>query len=229
MEPLERPANDLLMWELRRVGLWAQRLDGNGTGFTVTHGTDLHTDDAALGDHALSHAAWSALSHAVDHLHALRTLLEVAGVSHSFAPYTLLRAAIENSAMAVWLLTPDMSTERITRRLQQAADDIRASEDVKELIQQTGPRSREERLDDLRTIARSQGIDVKAALKAPGFRLIVRTAGEEVESGGTLAQAMWHVGSGTSHGDLWATLSVGKSPARHLVWRTYASPSGWPR
>jgi hypothetical protein len=122
-----------------------------------------------------------------------------------------LRAAIENSAMAVWLLTPDKSTERITRRLQQAAGDIRASEDVKELIQQTGPRSQEERLNDLRTIARSQGIDVKTALKAPGFRLIVRTAGEEVESGGTLAQAMWHVGSGTSHGDLWGSLSVPSS------------------
>jgi hypothetical protein len=123
-----------MLWELRRVGLWAQRLDGDGAGFRVEQGSELDHDDRALGDYALSYAAWDALAHAVDHLHMLKTGVDNGVTTHPFAPFTLLRAAIENSATAVWLLSPESTEDRVTRRLQQAAKDINMSEDIKELI-----------------------------------------------------------------------------------------------
>ena len=199
-----------MLWELRRVGLWAQRLDGDGAGFRIEQGSELDHDDRVLGDYALSHAAWDALAHAVDHLNMLKTGVDNGAATNPFAPFTLLRAAIENSATAVWLLSPSSSESRITRRLRQAAKDINMSEDIKELIQQPGPRSREERLQDLKTVAAAQGIPAGTALQNIGFRSIVRTAGAEVEVGALWCQVMWLAGSGTSHGDSWATLTVPK-------------------
>lgn len=55
----------------------------------------LAADDAALDPYQLSHAAWAALSTAVDHMRALRSLIADAHVVHLYAPFTLLRAALE--------------------------------------------------------------------------------------------------------------------------------------
>jgi hypothetical protein len=54
---------------------------------------------------------------AVDHLDAVRALVQDAGILHARAPFTLLRAALENSATAVWLLAPANRNERVLRRL----------------------------------------------------------------------------------------------------------------
>jgi hypothetical protein len=208
VEISEQDVYGVMLYELRRIGLWAQRLDGDGSGFQVRPGSELHADDLVLGDYALSHAAWSALAHAVDHLHMLRTGVDNGATAHPFAPYTLLRAAIENAATAVWLLTPDVQKERVTRRLRKAAADINMSEQIKKLIEQPGPRTRRERIADLRAIAAAQGIESGVALERIGFGEIVQLAGAEVECGAVLAQVMWHAGSGIAHGDQWATLTV---------------------
>jgi hypothetical protein len=66
-----------------------------------------------------------ALVSAVDHLDALRALVADAHVVHARAAFTLMRAAIENAATAVWLLGPSSRDERILRRLRLAWADSR--------------------------------------------------------------------------------------------------------
>ena len=50
----------------------------------------------------------------------------------TYAPFSLVRAVLENSCAAVWMLQPPRRTERITRRLQFAVTDIRNGEEAKE-------------------------------------------------------------------------------------------------
>ncbi|WP_430781230.1 hypothetical protein [Actinoplanes sp. G11-F43] len=155
-----------------------------------------------------SHAVWNALSHGVDHLHALRSQVREGRAIHNYAPYTLLRTAIENSAAAVWLLAPSSRPERITRRLRYASTDIKGGEEVKRLIGHEGPRSEAERFAEIRALAAAAGVNEDRAAAPIGFRSIVEAAGEETEFGGQLTRLFWHMGSGIAHGDLWATISV---------------------
>jgi hypothetical protein len=80
-------------------------------------GSSLSADDAATAPYQLSHMVGGALLSAVDHFDAFRALVVDAQVVHARAPYTLLRAALENASVAVWLLAPSSRDERILRRL----------------------------------------------------------------------------------------------------------------
>ena len=92
-------------------------------------------DDAAAHPYEISHAVHSALASAVEHLDALRVLVADAHVVHARTPFTLMRAALENSSTAVWLLGPSSRDERIVRRLRLAWADSR---DVEKAALRTG-------------------------------------------------------------------------------------------
>jgi hypothetical protein len=115
-------------------------------------------DDYRLHPYELRHAAWHSLSHAVDHLGCLRALLGDAKVVHMYAPFSLVRAALENACAAVWMLQPPRRADRLTRRLRFAVTDIRNGEQVKKLTRQPGPRTEQERMEELRTIASRAGL-----------------------------------------------------------------------
>jgi hypothetical protein len=93
---------------LRLLGLvdgWAARIDPDAGRPQPPPGSALRGDDLRTHPYELSHAAWHSLSHAVDHLNCLQTLLKDAGLIHIFAPYSLVRSALENASAAVWMLT----------------------------------------------------------------------------------------------------------------------------
>jgi hypothetical protein len=194
---------------LQGLDPWLQRCAGDTPGFSEpADRSSLRGDDNRLHPYEMSHAVWSALSHGVDHLHALRSQAREGRVIHNFAPYTLLRAAIENSAAAVWLLSPRSRADRITRRLRYASTDIKGGEEVKRLIGHVGPRSEAERFAEIRAVAAAAQINADIAAAPIYFRSIVEAAGNETEFGGNLLRLLWHMGSGIAHGDLWATISV---------------------
>jgi hypothetical protein len=83
-------------------------------------GSALAGDTAKSSKHQVSHAAWNGITHAVDQLHALKTLIVDARVVHTYVPFSLLRSAIENAATAVWLLSPRKRDERVQRCLKLA-------------------------------------------------------------------------------------------------------------
>jgi hypothetical protein len=195
-----------LLRELSSVDTWLSRM---ATSPEPPAGSALRGDDTRTEPYQLSYAAWNSLTHAVDHLNCLRTLLRDARVVHMFAPFSLARPALENASAAVWLLQPRGRRERITRRLRLAADDIRNGEQARNLIGTEGPRSQEERLKDIRDIADGERIEQSAALSKVGYREII-----EVASGGANGPAKdatmlcWRLCSGVAHGDFWTTINA---------------------
>ena len=202
---------------LDHVRAWHQRTGVDPDASVVDPGSSLAGDDRHSDPYHVSHAVWHALVIAVDHLVCLHDAVvacrdhEPPTVRlHTYAPFTMLRASLENASTAVWLLAPNQRNERILRRLQLAAANVRHSDDTATLIGSPLPRTREVRLDELRRIARARRIPEQdaAKLKYPGYEHILRAAGEVVFNDGVLSVAMWKGCSGLAHGDIWATLSV---------------------
>ncbi len=180
----------------------------------VDPGSALAGDDRRAYPHQLSHAAWHALTISVDHLHCLHSAVvgcqehsPSSVLLHIYAPFTLLRAGLENAATAVWLLSPVQRKERILRRLRLAAANVWHSDAVGNLIGSPPTRTRNERLNELRRIARACGISEIDAVKKPGHGEVVRAAGATILNG-DLMVVLWKGCSGLAHGDIWATLSM---------------------
>jgi hypothetical protein len=201
---------DYLATMMRMLGAvdgWAARIDPDAVPGRPSPLGVLGPEDALAHPYELSHAAWHALSHAVDHLSCLRALLKDAHLIHMYAPYSLLRSAVENASAAVWLLQPDSGTERVTRRLRLAAVDIRQGEEVKELTGQSGSPSKQDRLDQVKAIAARAGCDEDKAVRGVGYAEIVRAAGADLPLGMKTVYLSWKLCSGITHGDFWATAS----------------------
>ena len=193
---------------LRLLGLvdgWAARIDPDADRPQPPPGSALRGDDLRTHPYELSHAAWHSLSHAVDHFNCLQTLLRDAGLIHIFAPYSLVRSALENASAAVWMLHPASRTDRVARRLRLATSDIRNGEEAKRLTGKAGPRSEQERIDQVRGIAEGAGVDGAEAVCKTGYRAIVKAASSALGPGGDLAFLSWKLCSGFTHGDSWAT------------------------
>jgi hypothetical protein len=79
----------------------------NVKSYDAAPGSLLHVADALSEPHQSSHVVGYLLLTAVDHLHALKMVMVDAGSQHIFAPYTLIRGAIENASMALWVLQQD--------------------------------------------------------------------------------------------------------------------------
>ncbi|MBQ0894649.1 hypothetical protein KBX37_16345 [Micromonospora sp. U56] len=208
-EDAERRLFGEMFRHLDRIEPWLQRMDPDGPYERPQERSALSRDDKETHPHRMSHAAWHSLSHAVDHLNCLRTLLKDAQMMHMYAPYSIARAALENACAAVWLLAPDDRAERILRRLRLAALDIRGGEAARRLLtDEPGRRTEEERVEELREIARRRGIDAKAAVQRLGYAEIVQVAGDTSLAGSVPFQFTWRMCSAIAHGDLWATLNV---------------------
>lgn len=186
---------------------WAARTSAEAARVRPAPGSSLRGDDDQASPYALSHAVWDALDHAVDHLTCLQALLRDARVIHRFAPYALVRGALENACRAVWLLEPPRRADRLGRRLRLAIDDVRNGEQARDLTGQQGPRSKQERLDQITAIASRAGLDDASLRGKLSYTEIVRT----VDAGGAagrLIEFSWKVCSGLTHGDSWAAWSA---------------------
>lgn len=183
----------------------------------VHPGSELSVDDARTDPFHVSHAAWVALTTAVDHLQALRSTLireespsAVSAVLHTHAQCSLVRGVIENGARAVWLLGPDFRPLRIERRLALQVKDVKSSTKMHERMGATPPRPQTVRLAELEHLALAAGTPadkVKEALASPQYTDIVREAGEH--SGlGAAAEVIWSACSSLAHGDLSGTVGL---------------------
>ena len=81
------------------AGIWRQRMQARPV--QPAAGSSLLEDDQATYPYVMSRAAGGALVSATDDMDALGTLIQDAHIVHARAPFTLLRAALENSATAV--------------------------------------------------------------------------------------------------------------------------------
>lgn len=192
------------------IKAWRARTGASSSG--PMEGSPLRRDDKITHPYQISHAAVGALVSAVDHMDALRTLVEEAHVVHARAPYTLLRGALENSAVAVWLLAPANRIERVTRRLRWHWVSEKYGMEAAELIGGQQGLTLNERKAKIETVARSCGMtedQVREATKSVSFRLIVKSAGDEGRGlDGETVKLCWMAESGIAHAQSWAVLAL---------------------
>jgi len=197
-----------LLGELKQVDGWVARIGAAGIQPGPRPRSPLRADDDRTHPYELSHAAWLSLSHAVDHLNCLHALLKDAQVIHMFAPYSLVRAALENASAAVWMLHPSGRATRICRRLRLAVANIRNGDAARELAGIPAPRPKDVLIDELRDLARKAGVDEAEAVKVVRYQEIVTGAASALGPDPTVIPFAWRLCSGISHGDLWTTLSA---------------------
>jgi hypothetical protein len=130
-----------LLGVLSEVDAWAARTNADASRLRPSPRSSLRGDDGKAHPYDLSHAVWHSLSHAVDHLGSLRALLGGAKVIHMYAPFTLVRGALENACAATWLLQPPSRNDRLTRRFRLAIADIGNGEKARQLTGQPAPRT----------------------------------------------------------------------------------------
>lgn len=180
----------------------------------------------------VAHAAWTAVVHSVDHLYALQALLGQAQIITLNAPYTLLRAALENAATAVWLLEPSQRPERLRRRLKLGYHDAWEASKLHELLPAKaleGKRSAQERMGEIRALAVRLGLDPNDVAGRLSYEKIIRAAAKSTFHDGEkstpdrmpqehTAALVWRLYSGFAHGKDWASFSW----LEHQIVRTEA-------
>ncbi len=155
------------------------------------------------------------LMHSYDCLWGLHQLIKHEGQQH-FAPYVLLRGAIETAATAVWLLEPHERTTRLERRAAIEADD--ANESLK-AIQSAGVLDPQdttgERIRALQPIILAAGLE-PANCRWKGYGAVIKAIDQNPSSRLSL-EAAWRSCSGMSHGKFWAFTAVAVESQRVTV------------
>jgi hypothetical protein len=201
----EETAFEQLHQLFKVIDLW-QANDEQEHALSVQPHSSLAADDMANSPFHVSPAAIHGIAGAVDHLHSPRMLQKAASL-HTFAPFTLNRAAIEGAAVAIWLLAPRTRDERIRRRLALATQNARDFEPVVTTVGR--PTSLSDRLDEIRDVARRRpSLDPEGIIGTPpGFGRIIREAGAETALGSDFTVICWKGCSGITHNRQWATVN----------------------
>jgi hypothetical protein len=192
---------------------WHERFETGHT--TVPAGSPLAGDDRASAPYQVSHAVWMALSHATDNLHAFRMATVSGGPQHynlttrPYGAYPNLRASMENSSAALWMLSPASRNERLLRRFRWYLADGKSRDAVVGLLgPRTGNTNYTDRVADLQPLVAGRDIDLTACKNRPRFAEIVREAAPRALFDADGAEAIWRILSGMTHGDMWASLSI---------------------
>jgi len=114
---------------------------------------------------------------AAEHLHAFRTLVVDARVLQPQPGFTLMRAAIETTAGAVWLLNPPDRSTRVARALQHAATDAKDGDQVAQEAGADITTPLSDRIAGLQDVARAAGLaESVITTRPPGSATIIAYA-----------------------------------------------------
>src|SRR5205823_924828 len=151
-----------------------------------------------------------AITVAVDHLHAMRMTLT--GVApdhislHAHAPFTLLRAALENTCTALWIAGAPSRAERILRRLRLEAKSLKHYE---QMLKSRGIDCAADvaaRRNRLQQVANTSSISAAALNAHLQPTEILKTVGRQLcdePADQTLIWQLWSLCSAFAHGDWW--------------------------
>ncbi|MFN8079903.1 MAG: hypothetical protein U0Q19_10070 [Kineosporiaceae bacterium] len=168
----------------------------------------------------LTNAVSGAYTRAWDHLGALHNLLFKSGNAHACACMTMARAALENAAVALWLLGTDDETERCRRVMcwsfQNFKDEVHFFETMHDELAEgydpqmvTGLEA-----DIVRLTERRDAVLVRAAslgfgpkdVRGAWWRSIFQAVGSEGGYTGLTPHLQWKSLSGVAHGRDYAGL-----------------------
>ena len=148
-----------------------------------------------------SHLLGYLLHTAIDHLHALKTQLVEAKSQHTFAPFTLIRGAIEASSTALWILQDDVPMKVVKRSLilehMNLADQRRATRTVDPKADYD-----EDRLEMLRGALNRNGMKLQEVKDPVQFTKIIQKSAECFALPNSYLT--WQMCSAAAHGRPWA-------------------------
>ncbi|MEW1725013.1 hypothetical protein ACIOWG_27240 [Streptomyces sp. NPDC087658] len=185
--------------------------------------SSLATDDKPLHPWGASKFISSSFSAGLLHVEALNQLVTEARQVDPVSPWTLLRAALENFATAVWLLDGKDRVERRHRTLTLWAEDFRNRADHEADVNHiTSPwgRTGTERYEEVRQLAVSLGLP---GLPRPSATKIITEAAATAQLEPDQTRALWRVASGFAHGRFWPNLraaevlDLNRGPDGYLV------------
>lgn len=174
-------------------------------------GSELAVDDEITDPRRLSHQVLASVRAAADHFHAASLLISAGRTVHANAQFTLLRAALENAATAVFVLGPDDRQSRVFRSLRVTWGDVVDQHNLLDNVGQSMRKSRADFKAELQSVARRQGMPesevAKIAARPLSYSTIVETAGiESFGKAGPVVLKTWMLNSGSAHGKQWAAL-----------------------
>lgn len=182
-------------------------------------GSELAVDDGASGFIQLSHLARTVLTVAADDLRGAFRLMTRDGDLYIplQAHYPVLRAALENSAIAKWILLPDDARERRKRNLRARWSELLEDDKLHAATAQAASRSgvepeglaagvafrdkqRELVVATMKGLASADGLEWgHIASGMPGWGRVIRESTETPESPGETGESVWKILSGLSH------------------------------
>lgn len=160
--------------------------------------------DALSAPFRTSHAVSYLRLTAVDHLHALRSLMKEAQAQHIFAPYSLLRASIESAASALWIMADPSPRSMAIRSLKLEWANLQDRERAYETMDASDESLVLWRADFEQVLAEN-GMK-KEGIKARQKSILAVI--QEASSSYTLGKnpaLMWQMCSGATHGRNWVT------------------------
>jgi hypothetical protein len=178
------------------------RIESNDP-YPVQADSDLAGDRAQVPDLWVDTLAARRLKVAVDYLAGIRDLM--AAGTHYYAPFALLRATLESSAAAVWLLEPDQREIRLQRLVGLHIDD----KNNKRAVQSMLPDEFRDSFDHepgIKRMVTASGSPRKKC-KFPDYTNLLKGIDDVPGQGASLLLA-WRVCSGFSHGLSWATTGL---------------------
>lgn len=174
----------------------------------------LWTDNQRTHPYDVSQGITHAITVATDHLHAMRMALTGAAPGHiglhAHAPFTLLRAALENTCTALWLTGAPNRDERILRRLRLEAKSLKHNEQLLRLRGVDGSADIAARRDRLQAVADARGITTAALNAQLSPTEILKTVGRQLcpdPDDRSLVVQLWSLCSAFAHGDCVRTAS----------------------
>ncbi|WP_422758471.1 hypothetical protein [Paenarthrobacter sp. C1] len=164
----------------------------------------LWLDDRFTRPYQTSHAVNYLILTAVDHLHCLKTVMQDADAQHIFAPFTLIRSAIETASTALWLLNPKDRKTRITRSLRLEANNIAMLGRAYGTMGVDVAETTRMRLELLSAAVEKSQVDKDVVMGSyPSVQTIISTATKEAGLSRWIFGA-WQLSSGSTHGKTWA-------------------------
>lgn len=212
-DDVEDAAYASIVANLRAAGLVHRKLEQNS--YAIEPGSDIAADHLRLPDLRLVDSVNRSLHHSLDNLWALNVLLQKDGPQH-FAPYTLVRAALETAATAVWLLEPNSPEERITRRIHLEIDDAAEAKKVANAAGRDGDVEWHRRRNDLRDVLERAGLPLPAENRRLTYVSIVQDI-DEAAGTPLSTEVAWRICSGMAHGKLYAFQALAIEASRRQI------------
>jgi hypothetical protein len=188
---------------IRRYGYLFEKYERDER-YAVESASDLWQDRDRLPDLWVDSVASRAVAHSIDCLHGIRDL--AAYGTHFYAHFVLMRAVLESSAMAVWLLQPDDQNLRLQRLLAQHDDNWRERTKVYGLTDIPSEVPYAAGQAGLKRMIDHVGLSA-ADCRWPGYTAIIKETDDLVGTPSSV-ELVWRICSGVAHAKTWAVVDV---------------------